>query len=55
MVDDHNSLTYTISLGVDMVLENDKSIDSSLDRADKALYKAKETGRNKVCVYKKIY
>lgn len=43
-----NSLKFTISLGVDEVLENDTNIRSSLNRADEALYKAKATGKNKV-------
>ncbi|MEO1889870.1 MAG: GGDEF domain-containing protein [Cycloclasticus sp.] len=37
----------TVSAGIS-VLKTGDSIDSFIDRADKALYKAKETGRNKV-------
>ncbi|MDM8533845.1 diguanylate cyclase [Clostridiaceae bacterium HSG29] len=37
----------TISVGVTTFKEND-SVDSLFTRADKALYKAKETGRNKI-------
>ncbi|MFA7083883.1 MAG: diguanylate cyclase [Arcobacteraceae bacterium] len=41
---------FTISLGVSAIdVENEDNIESALKRADKALYKAKETGRNKVC------
>ncbi len=43
-------IQYTISLGVAQVdLENEKTIQKALMRADKALYEAKENGRNKVC------
>ncbi len=48
----NNVICFTISLGVDTVnLENDKSIEISLDRADKALYFAKENGRNRVAKF----
>jgi len=50
----NKSLKFTVSLGVSQVdLESDKNIELALKRADDALYEAKETGRNKVCIYKK--
>jgi diguanylate cyclase (GGDEF)-like protein len=42
----------TTSLGVAHMTNKDKSIDDILVRADKALYKAKETGRNRIVVQK---
>jgi diguanylate cyclase len=39
-------VSITISGGVTALLDND-SADSAFDRADKALYKAKEDGRNR--------
>ena len=47
-IDDINVLSFTISLGVDEVLYDDENIEKSLNRADIALYKAKENGRNQV-------
>jgi len=44
-------LNITISIGVTMLLASD-NVHTVFDRADKALYKAKDTGRNKIC-YKK--
>lgn len=44
-------LNITISIGVTMLLATDNS-HTVFDRADKALYEAKDTGRNKIC-YKK--
>lgn len=46
--DEGNTLNITISLGVDEVLENDKNIRESIQRVDQALYKAKNSGRNRV-------
>jgi diguanylate cyclase (GGDEF)-like protein len=41
---------FTVSMGLATLNSNDESIDSLLNRADKALYEAKRTGRNKVCI-----
>ena len=44
---DGSIIKFTISLGVDYInIENDRQISEALDRADAALYRAKETGRN---------
>ena len=44
-----NEINYTISLGVSQINTlTDKNIDDSLQRADEALYRAKEKGRNNV-------
>lgn len=45
-------LKYTISIGIAVFDANqDKSLNSYIDMADKALYYSKQTGRNKVSVY----
>jgi len=50
-LDNENFIQFTISLGVDNAKSEDKdSISYLLDRADKALYKAKDSGRNMVVV-----
>jgi diguanylate cyclase (GGDEF)-like protein/PAS domain S-box-containing protein len=43
-------IRFTVSIGVASLTSEDESIDVLLNAADKALYIAKETGRNKVCV-----
>ncbi|MDX2507264.1 MAG: diguanylate cyclase [Gammaproteobacteria bacterium] len=43
-------LCYTVSIGVTQMSADDKSIDVILNRADKALYRAKNAGRNQVQV-----
>ena len=42
------SITYTISIGMTQLQESDETIDSLLHRADEALYKAKNNGRNRI-------
>jgi diguanylate cyclase (GGDEF)-like protein len=44
------SLQFTVSIGVTSQIYLNDNIDVLLSQADKALYKAKESGRNKVCV-----
>lgn len=44
-----NSEVVTISIGISMLSESE-SIDSWINRADKALYQAKKQGRNRYCV-----
>ncbi len=41
----------TVSAGI-AILNHDDNVDSFIDRADKALYEAKESGRNKIIVSK---
>ena len=42
-------ISFTVSGGVStLLLENDNEIDQVLHRADKALYNAKKSGRNKI-------
>jgi len=47
---DDNQLRFTISSGIAVVeLDQNRAIELALKKADDALYKAKESGRNKVC------
>ncbi len=51
-IDDETDIPVTISLGVASVdVQADTKIDNSLNTSDQALYKAKQSGRNKVVVY----
>ena len=45
-------LQFTVSIGVTSLISKDDNLDVLLNRADKALYKAKESGRNRVCIAK---
>ena len=45
-------ISFTVSIGIAVFDENiDKDVHSILKRADIALYKAKDTGRNKVVIF----
>jgi diguanylate cyclase (GGDEF)-like protein/PAS domain S-box-containing protein len=48
---DARTIPITISIGVTEFLQDDAGIESVMARADQALYKAKQTGRNRVVVY----
>ena len=50
LLENGQSLRFTTSIGVANLLAGDSSFAQMLDRADKALYEAKNTGRNRVCV-----
>jgi diguanylate cyclase (GGDEF)-like protein len=43
----------TISLGVAVALGDEYGVEDMIQNADRALYEAKRTGRNKVCCYRK--
>jgi diguanylate cyclase (GGDEF)-like protein len=47
---DEQVLKRTASIGVTYVKPTDKHIKTILERADRAMYSAKESGRNQVCV-----
>jgi diguanylate cyclase (GGDEF)-like protein len=44
-------LKITVSIGISTFPFDGKDIKTLIDRADSALYRAKETGRNRVCIY----
>ena len=47
----NKKLRYTVSAGISQVNnKEDLNIEASIDRADTALYEAKDSGRNRVCV-----
>ena len=45
------TLKVTISIGISIFAQNGQDAQSIIDTADQALYQAKQTGRNKVCIY----
>ncbi len=50
-IDGETHISFTVSLGVASVdVENESNIDTALNRSDTALYRAKNSGRNKVMV-----
>ena len=40
---------FTVSIGVTTLTSGMSNLDTLLDQADQALYKAKNNGRNQVC------
>jgi len=48
-VNDSEDVKFTISLGVSEVSRDDNNVDVVLIRSDKALYEAKNQGKNQVC------
>lgn len=51
VTDEGKVFSITISLGVDGVRRGDKNIEAVLNRADEALYRAKNSGRNRAIMY----
>ena len=47
----NKQISFTVSIGVSSIKQDETNIEKALKRADEALYSAKENGRNKVCKY----
>lgn len=50
---DKGPISFTVSVGVTVLLDEDEGIEGMLHRADMGLYQAKEGGRNRVVVIRK--
>ncbi len=50
----HRVIPMTVSIGLATRLETDRSIEQVLARADDALYRAKDSGRNRVVTYQRL-
>ncbi|GLR64245.1 sensor domain-containing diguanylate cyclase [Marinospirillum insulare] len=48
---DGNTLSFTVSVGLALLTTEDQHLDKLMQKADLALYQAKEQGRNRVVVY----
>jgi diguanylate cyclase (GGDEF)-like protein len=44
------SISFTVSIGVSALVETDAGVAAMLKRADEAMYAAKNSGRNRVCM-----
>ncbi len=54
-IDSKTAISFTISLGVSSAdVKSDTTIDSALNDSDTALYKAKNSGRNKVVIHSRV-
>lgn len=42
------SIKFTVSIGISVLIEADQTIEDTISRADKALYKAKQQGKNRI-------
>lgn len=51
---DGKSVHLTVSIGIATARDDDADFDTLLDRADHALYEAKRTGRDKVCLAERL-
>jgi len=51
---DRGSIRVTVTIGAACVSDLDERIDQLLDKADKALYKAKQAGRNRVATWEQV-
>jgi len=49
----HQNIQITISIGITKLIENDTP-NSCVERADRAMYYSKKTGKNKTCSYEKL-
>lgn len=49
-LDEGLPLRLTVSIGITALISKEENLDVLLCRADKALYEAKESGRNRVCI-----
>lgn len=47
---EHGTIHITVSIGASIAIESDRDIEDVIERADRALYEAKATGRNRVVV-----
>ena len=50
VVTETDTIHFTVSFGVTIMNEHERSVDHAIIRADEALYRAKESGRNRVIV-----
>ena len=49
-VNDNDLVHSTVSIGIAEVMVGNEGVEAALNRADKALYQAKHSGRNRLCV-----
>jgi diguanylate cyclase (GGDEF)-like protein len=53
--EDGRTFKVTVSIGISQYFPSDPDKETVINRADKALYHAKETGRNKTYIYEEVF